>query len=80
MVRTLCIELLKILKTLVWFLINKQQKDYGEYMLEKSIKFADNLRKLRNRLAKYDVKYIACGRLRARELEKCKQCIFLSIK
>ena len=54
----------------------KQQKDYGEYMLEKSIKFADNLRKLRNCLTKYDVKYIACGRLRARELEKCKQCIY----
>ena len=58
----------------------KQQKDYGEYMLEKSIKFADNLRKLKNCLAKYNVKYIACGRLRARELEKCKQCGFEDYK
>ena len=58
----------------------KQQKEYGEHMLAKSIKFADNLRKLKNSLAKYDVKYIPCGRLRARELEKCKQCGFEDYK
>lgn len=58
----------------------KKQKDYGEYMLEKSIKFADNLRKLKNCLAKYNVKYIPCGRLRARELEQCKQCGFEDYK
>lgn len=58
----------------------KQQKDFGEYMLEKSVKFADNLRKLKNCLAKYEVEYIPCGRLRARELEKCKQCGFRDYK
>lgn len=58
----------------------KQQKDYGDYMLEKSIKFADNLRKLKNCLNKYNVKFIPCGRLRARELEKCKQCGFEDCK
>lgn len=58
----------------------KRQKDYGERMLEKSVKFADNLRKLKNCLAKYNIKYISCGRLRARELEKCKKCGFEDYK
>lgn len=54
----------------------KQQKDYGEYMLEKSIKFADNLRKLKNPLAKYSVKYIPCGQLRPRNADTCRNCGF----
>lgn len=58
----------------------KQQRDYGEYMLEKSIKFADSLRKLKNCLTKYDIKYVPCGRLRAREVEQCKQCGFEDYK
>ena len=58
----------------------KQQKDYGEYMLEKSIKFADNLRKLKNCLAKYGVKYIPCGQLRPRNADTCRNCGFEDYK
>ena len=58
----------------------KQQRGYGEYMLEKSVKFADNLRKLKNCLTKYGVKYISCGQLRPRNSDKCKNCGFEDYK
>lgn len=58
----------------------KRQEAYGERMLEKSIHFAENLRKLRNCLAKTGVKYIPCGQLRPRNVDKCKNCGFEDYK
>ena len=58
----------------------KRQEDYGEYMLEKSIKFADNLRRLKGCLAKYGVRYVPCGQLRPRDADKCRNCGFEDYK
>lgn len=58
----------------------KRQDNLGKNMLEKSIKFAENLRRLKNYLAKSGVIYIPCGQLRPRGVEKCKKCGFEDYK
>lgn len=58
----------------------KRQEDYGETMLEKSIKFSDNLRRLKSYLAKTGVEYINCGQLRPRNTDQCKRCGAIDFK
>lgn len=48
--------------------------DYGDEIKQKSITFADNLRRTRNFLAKTGVKYIEAGKLRVRDSDVCKKC------
>ena len=51
-----------------------QQNDYGEEMKEKSIRFANNLRKIRNCLDKTGVLFYAVGQLKVRDRDECKKC------
>ncbi len=48
--------------------------DYGDEIRQKSVTFADNLRRTRNFLAKTGVKYIEAGKLRVRDSDVCKKC------
>lgn len=52
----------------------RQQQDYGEEMREKSIQFADNLRRMRNCLVKTGVEFRATGVLKVRDRDECKRC------
>jgi uncharacterized LabA/DUF88 family protein len=52
----------------------RRRYDLGNEILNKSIKFSDNLRKLRNNLQKNDVQYVEVGRLKIRDSDKCKTC------
>lgn len=52
----------------------RQQRNYGEEIQEKSIKFADNLRRMRNCLAKTGVEFRATGVLKVRDRDECKKC------
>lgn len=52
----------------------RQRQDYGEEMREKSIQFADNLRRMWNCLAKTGVKFRATGVLKVRDRDECKHC------
>jgi uncharacterized protein (TIGR00288 family) len=52
----------------------KQQRNFGKAIYNKSVKFADNLRKMRNCLAKTGVEYRATGLLKVRDSDKCKKC------
>lgn len=52
----------------------KRQKRFGLEIEQKSITFADNLRKLRNCLNSTGVEYRAIGTLLVRETDECKQC------
>lgn len=52
----------------------RQQKNYGETIQEKSIRFADNLRRMRNCLAKTGVEFRATGVLKVRDRDECKKC------
>lgn len=52
----------------------RQQRDYGEEIQEKSIQFADNLRRMRNCLAKTGVEFRATGVLKVRDRDECKKC------
>ena len=52
----------------------KRQTESGERMLDKSIRFAENLRKFKNSLQKSGIKYVSCGQLRPREVDACKRC------
>jgi uncharacterized protein (TIGR00288 family) len=52
----------------------KQQRNFGKAIFNKSIKFADNLRKMRNCLTKTNVEYRATGLLKVRDSDKCKKC------
>jgi uncharacterized LabA/DUF88 family protein len=52
----------------------KQQRNFGKVIFDKSARFADNLRKTRNYLAKTDVEYRATGLLKVRDSDKCKKC------
>lgn len=52
----------------------RQQRNYGEEIQEKSIQFADNLRRMRNCLAKAGVEFRATGVLKVRDRDECKKC------
>ncbi|MDR1197297.1 MAG: NYN domain-containing protein [Candidatus Nomurabacteria bacterium] len=52
----------------------KQQHNFGKVILDKSVKFANNLRKIRNCLTKTGVEYRATGLLKVRDSDKCKKC------
>jgi len=52
----------------------RQQRNYGDEILEKSIQFADNLRRIRSCLAKTDVEFRATGVLKVRDRDECKKC------
>lgn len=52
----------------------RQQQNYGVDIREKSIRFADNLRRLRSCLAKTGVSYRATGVLKVRDRDECKKC------
>ena len=58
----------------------KRQEDYGPDILQKSIDFANNLRKLRNCLKETGVEYRAVGILRVRNRDICKQCGYFDYK
>ena len=58
----------------------KRQEDYGPEILQKSIDFANNLRKLRNCLKNTGVEYRAVGILRVRNRDICRQCGYLDYK
>lgn len=52
----------------------RQQRNYGEEIQEKSIQFADNLRRMRSCLAKTGVEFRATGVLKVRDRDECKHC------
>ena len=52
----------------------RQQRKYGEEIAEKSVQFADNLRRMRNCLAKTGVEFRATGVLKVRDRDECKKC------
>ena len=52
----------------------RRRPDLGESILNKSIKFSDNLRRLRNYLNKTSVQYIEYGNLKVRDSDTCKIC------
>jgi len=52
----------------------RRRPDLGEEIHQKSIKFSDNLRRIRNYLNKINVKYIEYGNLKVRDSDRCKNC------
>lgn len=52
----------------------RQQRNYGEEIFEKSIQFADSLRRVRGCLAKTGVEFRATGVLKVRDRDECKKC------
>jgi len=52
----------------------KQQTGFGKDIQEKTIRFADNLRRVRNSLQKHNVEYRATGNLLVRNRDECKKC------
>ncbi|MBR2600772.1 NYN domain-containing protein [Candidatus Saccharibacteria bacterium] len=53
--------------------INKTEK-FGKTIYKKQIKFADNLRKMKNCIRKNGIEYIASGSLKVRDRDECKKC------
>lgn len=52
----------------------KRRYDLGQEILDKSIRFSDNLRRVRNSLAKQNITYIEAGKLKIRDSDVCKSC------
>ena len=52
----------------------KRQTAFGKEIEEKSIRFADNLRKIKNCLSKQNIEYHATGNLKVRDRDECKRC------
>lgn len=52
----------------------KRRYDLGEEILAKSIKFSDNLRRVRNSLNSQNINYIEVGKLKIRDSDICKKC------
>ena len=53
---------------------SKRRPDLGQEILDKSIRFSDNLRRVRNNLAKQNINYIEAGKLKIRDSDICKNC------
>ena len=52
----------------------KRRYDLGEEVLNKSIRFSDNLRRIRNSLSSQNIDYIEVGKLKIRDSDICKNC------
>lgn len=52
----------------------KRRYDLGEEILDKSIRFSDNLRKVRNSLVSQNIEYVEVGKLKIRDSDICKNC------
>ena len=52
----------------------KRRYDLGEEILNKSIRFSDNLRRVRNSLASQNIDYVEVGKLKIRDSDVCKSC------
>ncbi|MBR0488209.1 NYN domain-containing protein [Candidatus Saccharibacteria bacterium] len=52
----------------------KRRYDLGEEVLNKSIRFSDNLRRIRNSLSSQSIDYIEVGKLKIRDSDICKNC------
>ena len=52
----------------------KRRYDLGEDVLNKSIRFSDNLRRVRNSLNSQGIDYIEVGKLKIRDSDVCKNC------
>ena len=52
----------------------KRRYDLGEEVLNKSIRFSDNLRRVRNSLSSQNIDYVEVGKLKIRDSDICKNC------
>ena len=52
----------------------RRRDNYGAEVQEKSIQFADNLRRMRSCLSKTGVEFRATGVLKVRDRDECKKC------
>jgi len=52
----------------------KRRPGFGQEILDKSVRFSDNLRRIRNNLAKQNIIYIEAGKLKIRDSDVCKNC------
>lgn len=52
----------------------KRRYDLGEEILNKSIRFSDNLRRVRNSLNSQNIEYVEAGKLKVRDSDTCKNC------
>ncbi|MBQ9017367.1 NYN domain-containing protein [Candidatus Saccharibacteria bacterium] len=52
----------------------KHRPDLGQEILNKSIRFSDNLRRVRSSLTKQNITYIEAGKLKIRDSDICKIC------
>lgn len=52
----------------------KRRYDLGEEVLNKSIRFSDNLRRVRNSLNSQNIEYVEVGKLKIRDSDVCKSC------
>lgn len=52
----------------------KRRYDLGEEILNKSIRFSDNLRRVRDSLASQNIDYVEVGKLKIRDSDICKNC------
>ena len=52
----------------------KRRPDLGREIHDKSIRFSDNLRRIRNSLVKQNIAYIEAGKLKIRDSDVCKCC------
>lgn len=52
----------------------KRRPDLGQEILDKSIRFSDNLRRVRNSMASQNIAYIEAGKLKIRDSDICKTC------
>lgn len=52
----------------------RRRPDLGQEILNKSIRFSDNLRRVRNDLIRQNIAYIEAGKLKIRDSDVCKSC------
>ncbi|MFV0485417.1 MAG: NYN domain-containing protein [Candidatus Saccharimonadales bacterium] len=52
----------------------KRVTRFGDAIREKSIRFADNLRRIRSALSRCNVDYIEAGQLQVRDSDECHNC------
>ncbi|MDO5481108.1 MAG: NYN domain-containing protein [Candidatus Saccharibacteria bacterium] len=52
----------------------KRRYDLGEEILNKSVRFSDNLRRVRNSLNSQRIDYVEVGKLKIRDSDVCKNC------
>lgn len=52
----------------------KKQTGFGKDIENKTVRFADNLRRVRNNLQKHGIEYRAIGNLMVRSRDECKKC------